>query len=115
MGKPMDDMVNARLRKAARSQSLLRALNERINSSRQPSTFIEFLCECASTSCGGVIALTEDEYESVRADPTHFLVAPGHVFPAVDRIVEQDRRFLVVEKINHAAEFATAADPRSTS
>jgi len=110
----MDDMENARRRKAARSQSLLRALNERINASRQPSTFIEFLCECASTSCGGLVALTEDEYESVRADPTHFLVAPGHVFPDVERIVEQDRRFLVVEKINHAAELATAADPRST-
>ncbi len=108
----MDDMENARLRKDARSQSLLRELNERINASRQPSTFIEFLCECAS--CAGLVALTEDEYESVRADPTHFLVAPGHVFPDVERIVAQDRRFLVVEKINQAAEFATAADPRST-
>ena len=111
----MDDVRNARLRKAARSQSLLRELNERINSSRRPSTFIEFLCECASTSCSGVIAMTENEYESVRADPTHFLVAPGHVSPDVERIVEEDRRFLIVEKINQAAEFATAADPRSPS
>ena len=59
--------------------------------------------------------MTEDEYESVRAEPTHFLAAPGHVFPNVERIVAQDRRFFVVEKINEAAELATAADPRSTS
>jgi hypothetical protein len=110
----MDEIGNARWRKAARSQSLLRKLNERINSSRQPSTFIEFLCECADSSCGVVIAMTEDEYRSVRADQTHFLVAPGHVFPDVERIVEQDRRFVVVERKNRADELTTAADPRST-
>ena len=55
----------------------------------------EFRCECAE-SCEGVVAMTFDEYESVRGDVSHVVVAPGHA-PADSAIVARRSRFEVVE------------------
>jgi hypothetical protein len=58
--------------------------------------------------------VTDAEYEAVRADGDHFIVAPGdeHVDLNVERIVVRNDRFWVVDKAGKAAEITEALDPR---
>jgi hypothetical protein len=61
-----------------------------------------FLCECGASDCGGRIWLTAAEYEAVRADDKRFAVLVGHVFPQAERVVEENERYLLVEKNEEA-------------
>ncbi len=75
----------------------------------------DWICECASTECMRPVQLTLVEYEAVRAKPTYFLVAPTdeHLSSAVERVVQRNERYWVVEKIGEAAEVSKELDPRS--
>jgi hypothetical protein len=54
------------------------------------------------------------EYERVREDARHFLVAPGHEIPDVEVVVERNEAYYVVEKSAPDAErVAEATDPRA--
>jgi hypothetical protein len=44
------------------------------------------------------IRLSPAEYADVRAHPTRFFVIPGHELEELGRVVEQNGRFVVVEK-----------------
>jgi hypothetical protein len=44
------------------------------------------------------VRLSPAEYADVRAHPTRFFVVPGHEREELDRVVEQNARFAVVEK-----------------
>jgi len=59
--------------------------------------------------------MTVEEYERVRRVPTHFLVLPGesHVFPDIERVVEDHDGYVVVEKFGDAGRMAAKLDPRS--
>ncbi len=105
--------------KAARNQSLFREINERIrelNADGGPPSNErwDFLCECASTDCSDVISLTHPEYEAIRRIPTHFPVKPGHVVPDVERVLESNDRYAVVEKFGEAGRVAVQMDSRNT-
>ena len=60
------------------------------------------------------VRLTIAEYEAVRAESTHFLVVPSdeHLSPAVERVVQRNERYWVVEKLGEAAEVSEELDPR---
>jgi hypothetical protein len=96
--------------KAAYNQSLFRDVNERVREVSAglftESETVEFLCECADTSCTQTIALTMAEYEAVRRAPTHFPVLPGHELPDVERTIERHDRYIVVEKQGEAGKIA---------
>ncbi len=51
------------------------------------------------------------EYEQVRSDGACFVVLPGHDLPEVERVVERNGRFLVVEKFGAAAAIARGGRP----
>src|SRR5438093_1334751 len=78
----------------ARTQSLFRQVNEGVRQINE--AFSDFLphgdwsCECANPSCDLRIALTADEYERIRSEPTHFAVAAGdvHVFHPIESVLE---------------------------
>ena len=59
----------------------------------------DFICECADPQCAHRVSAELEEYEEVRAEPTHFLLAPGHHEPKVERIIEHSEEFDVVEKV----------------
>ena len=77
----------------------------------------DWVCECANENCTEAVTLTVAEYEAVRADPTHFLVAPSadHVVAGVERIVERHERYWVVEKAGEAGKLTEVLDDRSDS
>ena len=58
------------------------------------------------------VELTLREYEEVRSHATRFFIVPGHEVTAVERVVEQNPRFAVVEKLDRGAEVAEQRDPR---
>jgi hypothetical protein len=109
--------VGAREERVARNETLFREVNERIKQVNAGLATIEatdFLCECGDESCTQPISLTMAEYESVRAEPTHFAVVAGHVVPDVERVLTSSERYAVVEKVDpDAVRIAEAEDPRS--
>lgn len=74
--------MDARELRLAKNESLFRSVNERIEEAAASSGIddhlFEFFCECSNTDCNLLVPMTLSEYEQVRADPTQFIVAPGH-------------------------------------
>ena len=106
--------------RAGRNESRYRNLNERMEPSNAVHVWVDppmpdWICECASTECMKPVRLTLPEYEAVRAESTHFLVVPSdeHLSPVVERVVQRNERYWVVEKFGEAAEVSEALDPRS--
>src|SRR4051812_28071196 len=106
-----------RERHAAKNQSLFREVNERVRDMNSKTDLLlelsDWVCECADETCMARIQLTPREYEHIREYPTHFAVAPGHVVPDVETVVDRQAGFWIVEKIGEAADVAEELDPRS--
>jgi hypothetical protein len=72
-----------------------------------------FVCECGDRCCTCAISLTLAQYESVRAHPTHFAIAPDHENPESELVIEESERFAVIEAIGpEARKLARRTDPR---
>jgi hypothetical protein len=108
--------MTTRTERQGRNESLFREVNERIaevNQTFQVDGRTEFLCECSREECKDPVSISLEEYEQVRQSPTSFIVLPGHEDESVERIVEANDRYVIVEKIGDAAEEAEDLDPRS--
>ena len=106
-------------KRAGNNQSLFRAVNERVSDLNKAHglwvTLSDWICECADETCTERIELTPQQYERVRQNPTHFVVAPSaeHVAFDEERVVEQNEQYWVVSKVGEAASVAMRLDPRS--
>ena len=104
-------------RRAAKNQSLFRAINERVNDSHKTHdlwlTLSDWFCECPGYTCTTRVALTPQQYEAVRANPTHFIVAPNkeHLVPDVELVIQQRERYWVIEKVGGGAAVAEQPNP----
>jgi hypothetical protein len=95
----------------AANQNVFRDVNERVVeahrvmdiSDSDRDRMIEVFCECGQTGCVERIELTRGEYERVRADPTQFVIAPGHETTLVEQLVEQTARYMIVQNEGRAA------------
>jgi hypothetical protein len=103
-----------------KNEALFREVNERIKEVSGAHFALglhdlaEFVCECSSEECHQAVQMTRAEYEQVRNDASHFLVAPGHVANGeVERTVAENERFWVVAKYAAARRVAVAKDPRT--
>jgi len=83
------------------TEAIFRAVNERIAESAQQfeSETAEFVCECDDRACTHRLEASLVDYERVREDATHFLLAPGHENDDVEQVIERKHRFWIVEKI----------------
>jgi transcription initiation factor TFIID subunit TAF12 len=102
--------------KRAQTEAVFRDVNERIAESaeRFESETTEFVCECADPSCADRVEATLEQYESVRDEPTTFLLVPGHEDTQIERVVEKHRRFNIVEKFDRVvARTVRRLDPRA--
>jgi hypothetical protein len=115
--------LDARRVRAAKNQSLLREVNERIEdlAAGQPAeTFetlrlgkeIDLACECMDETCVERVTMTVGEYEAVRSDSNTFFVKPGHDVAEVEDIVREGPHYVVVSKIGAGAPVAEKLDPR---
>jgi hypothetical protein len=85
----------------ARTESAFREVNEAIaeTAERFEAEEADFVCECADPQCAHRVTAALEDYEEVRSEPTHFLLAPDHNQPEVEQIVERTGEFEVVEKV----------------
>lgn len=102
----------------ARNEAFFRQVNERINDvaggiEAAVDAPYEFLCECSDPSCTARITLTTAEYEQIRQSPRRFVLAPGHVSPEIEHVVEREGDHVVVEKVGLAGLIAAELDPRT--
>ena len=110
----MDD----RARRIGENEALYRSINEKIEGLNETfGTIAESMtvvCECGQLGCAEQIELDVPMYEQVRADPTLFVIVPGHETPDVEDVVEQHEGFDVIRKHpGEEAELARETDPRS--
>ena len=108
--------MDERERRVGQNEVLFRDVNERIEQVQKGQGLaghFDFLCECGDKSCIKQVSMTLVEYESMRSEPTHFVVLPGHELLEIESIVHARDRFSVVRKQEEAALFAERHDPRS--
>jgi hypothetical protein len=107
--------VKSREERLARNEAMFREINERLESkivvSSGGNDQLSVLCECANPDCTDRIALTVDEYETVRSNPRQFVVAPGHAYLEVEDVVSRNDRYEIVRKTGVAGDFAARFDP----
>ena len=97
----------------AKNENLFRRINDGIeevieHSRTVHSSPVAFVCECSQPDCTTALELTLEEYKEVRRDGDRFLVAPGHEDPQLERVVDTNPRFAIVEKIGRASAIAEA-------
>lgn len=104
--------MDSQATRAAKNESVFREVNERIV--EVTDTFeaegLEILCECSDSRCTTTFKITITEYGAVRSGGTRFALMQGHEDPAMERVVEQNERFVIVEKIGEAGEVAGELD-----
>jgi hypothetical protein len=110
------EMSEAHEERLAKNEATFRVLNENILSiasglgGNEP---FEFICECSTSGCFERLSLTLKEYERVREDGAHFLLAPGHEDIEIEQVVAERGEFVVVEKDGVAGLVAHEEDPRA--
>ena len=102
-------------RRRALNEAVFRDVNELIKkaSANRHREQLEIVCECFTMGCSVPLQLSVAEYEEARADATVFIVAPGHVDPDIEVVVQDHGRYMLVQKIGSAAEQARETDPRA--
>jgi hypothetical protein len=98
--------VEERFARQAVNEGLMRTVNDRIAAIDEraaawsaPGHLFDFQCECGKISgCDGRVLMTLAEYERVRGQRDRFAVVPGHESDEIERVVERDDRFVIVDK-----------------
>lgn len=102
----------------ARTESVFRHVNEGIAETAEffGSQRTEFVCECADPQCQHRVDVRLDQYEEVRADATHFLIANGHEEPDFERVVKKRPAYSIVQKFRRGlAAMVRRSNPRADS
>jgi hypothetical protein len=117
--------MKKRLEQKARNEGLIREVNERIERVDRDASEagwvpeggrFEFLCECGrgEGACEATIEMTIEEYEHVREQDDRFAVHPGHADERLERVIERNDRFALVDK-RPSAEPLVDDDPRGAT
>ena len=99
---------------------MFREANEEIRATAERSGMeglLPALCECADPTCTELVQLTPQEYETVRSNSTWFINLRGHQVNGQGwvRVLSENSRFVLVEKVGEAGKIADQLDPRSPS
>jgi hypothetical protein len=71
-----------------------------------------YICECGDPDCSDNVSMTRVEYEAVRSVGSHFVIAVDHENPESERVILENRRFTVVEKMMAAGRMSQKTNPR---
>ena len=112
----MNELQKARL---AQNEDFFREVNERIKQKAEShgldSHHYEFFCECSDAACLERVELTLSEYESIRAEPTRFVVKKNHVIHEIEHVVKTVPDHMVIEKHGEAGRIAVELEAESDS
>jgi len=59
---------------------------------------VPFVCECGQSDCTDPIEISVEAWERIHAEPNRFVIRNGHQYPEYERVVDEFRRYLIVEK-----------------
>jgi len=109
--------VSERAKRIGANEALYRSVNEKIEALSAAfgaiTETMSVVCECGDASCVEQIEVSIADYERIRADPTLFIIRPGHEIPDVEEVAERTDAFHVVKKVEgEAAKLARETDPR---
>jgi hypothetical protein len=105
--------------RATKNQVMFRELNERLKELNEAFSLVvpvgEWICECVNDTCVERIEMSVEAYEAVRRHGARFFIASSdeHFRPDVERVVEHNVGYWVVERTGHAWSPATGDDSRS--
>jgi hypothetical protein len=110
--------MDERQRRMGENEVIFREVNERVRETSETFSVTtgeaEFVCECGTASCVERIRLPLADYEAIRAEPTQFLILPGHEQPDIESVVRRGPTYAVVRKNRgEVEELAIETDPRS--
>jgi hypothetical protein len=108
--------VGKRETKLAETEVLFREVNEGIAAAAERLEADEalFVCECSDVGCVHRIEAQLEDYETIRGEATHFLLAPGHEAAGLERVVRRRGGYWVVEKVEATMRrIAERLDPRA--
>lgn len=91
--------------RAARNEEVFRGVNERIEEGAEQhrvTGMLPFHCECGRASCLETIEIPAGRYAEIMRERYRFVVLPGHQEPGIEKVVETNDEYLVVEKIGKA-------------
>lgn len=71
-----------------------------------------YVCECGDLTCSENVSLTRAEYEVVRSDGGHFVVAVDHENPEIEFVTFESDRFTIVQKMMGAGRMSKETNPR---
>lgn len=114
------EVLRDRAARAAKNQVLFRGANERVKELNEAFSLVvplgEWMCECANTDCIERIEMSVAAYEAVRRHEARFFVTPSdrHFWPDVERVIEHNDRYWVVERIDRAGVAEARDDARSS-
>jgi hypothetical protein len=115
----MRNHPSSRERRLAENEVVFRAANEAVKDvaddfvAHGAGATFAFFCECSNANCADQLDLTLAEYEAVRAHAARFVILGGHEELDVERVVEAQPRFTVVEKTGASRAIAEESDPRA--
>ena len=94
--------MDERARRVGLNEAVFRTVNDEVHGLNERFAVIadpmSVVCECGSAVCTERLELRAQEYEQLRADPTHFAVKPGHELPDVETVIERRDGYVVVQK-----------------
>ena len=101
-------MDDRRARRLALNETIFRKANEdmRATADRMQHDFRAFMCECSDINCDENVQLSLERYREIREDPLHFFAIPGHEDPELERVVDRDDGYVIVEKIGPGRDVA---------
>jgi hypothetical protein len=105
--------MSVSLERLARNQALFREVNERLLGLADgfQDGSMQFICECSQEDCTETLTLSHEQYESVRAHSTFFVVTSGHEILDVEKVIDHNNGYTIVQKVM-ASDYVTATDPR---
>ena len=105
--------MSVSLERLARNQALFREVNERLLELTEgfQDGSMQFVCECSNEDCTQTVTMNHDDYESVRAHSTFFVITSGHEILEVEKIIDRRNGWTIVQKVT-ASDYAVETDPR---
>jgi hypothetical protein len=107
-----------RARRVGLNEAIFRQVNEQIRDLNRDfgaeQGSMSVICECGHADCTQRLEIGVSDYERVRGDSRHYVIAKGHEIPDVERVIEQTDGYDVVQKDEGApADLSRELDPRS--
>jgi hypothetical protein len=107
-----------RQRRAGENEALFRQVNENVGDLAETFAVatgdFAMVCECSTLGCLEQVVVPPEIYRSVRANPSHFILKPGHETQDVEFVIEVGPNFVIVEKREgEPKRVAEQTDPRT--